>query len=138
MGRQSGQHCLRPWILIGEPPGQGEKNINDLKKVATSTGLTSHLLLSQFADKFAEFKEAARLAKERSQEKIELTSTPSQVTQHSYHCHVFCMYLLQDICLKGLLSVCLLWPKLFSSLCSITSTLHSLIINTHEAIRGFS
>lgn len=34
---------------------------------------------SQFAEKFAEFKEAARLAKEKSQEKIELTSTPSQV-----------------------------------------------------------
>ncbi|KAG7215343.1 hypothetical protein INR49_022580, partial [Caranx melampygus] len=31
-----------------------------------------------FADKFAEFKEAARLAKEKSQEKMELTSTPSQ------------------------------------------------------------
>lgn len=38
------------------------------------------LLLFQFADKFAEFKEAARLAKEKSQEKMELTSTPSQVT----------------------------------------------------------
>ncbi|KAL7376791.1 hypothetical protein ABVT39_015909 [Epinephelus coioides] len=31
-----------------------------------------------FAEKFAEFKEAARLAKEKSQEKMELTSTPSQ------------------------------------------------------------
>ncbi|MEQ2178531.1 hypothetical protein GOODEAATRI_015054, partial [Goodea atripinnis] len=37
------------------------------------------LLLFQFAEKFAEFKEAARLAKERSQEKTELTSTPSQL-----------------------------------------------------------
>lgn len=37
------------------------------------------LLLFQFAEKFAEFKEAARLAKEKSQEKTELTSTPSQV-----------------------------------------------------------
>ncbi|RVE66084.1 hypothetical protein OJAV_G00123040 [Oryzias javanicus] len=36
----------------------------------------SHLV--KFADKFAEFKEAARLAKEKSQEKTELTSTPSQ------------------------------------------------------------
>lgn len=34
---------------------------------------------SQFAEKFVEFKEAARLAKEKSQEKIELTSSPSQV-----------------------------------------------------------
>ncbi|XP_035247154.1 homer protein homolog 1 isoform X2 [Anguilla rostrata] len=33
---------------------------------------------SKFAEKFAEFKEAARLAKEKSQEKMELTSTPSQ------------------------------------------------------------
>ncbi|XP_027881818.1 homer protein homolog 1 isoform X1 [Xiphophorus couchianus] len=32
----------------------------------------------QFAEKFAEFKEAARLAKEKSQEKTELSSTPSQ------------------------------------------------------------
>eukprot|EP00069_Balaena_mysticetus_P002523 bmy_16196T0 len=31
-----------------------------------------------FAEKFQEFKEAARLAKEKSQEKMELTSTPSQ------------------------------------------------------------
>lgn len=34
----------------------------------------------KFADKFAEFKEAARLAKEKSQEKIELSSTASQVS----------------------------------------------------------
>ncbi|KAK9954850.1 hypothetical protein ABG768_014768 [Culter alburnus] len=33
---------------------------------------------SKFAEKFAEFKEAARLAKEKSQEKMELTSSPSQ------------------------------------------------------------
>lgn len=46
----------------------------------------------QFADKFAEFKEAARLAKEKSQEKMELTSTPSQVknintilSSHRFH-----------------------------------------------------
>ncbi|MGH0169802.1 UNVERIFIED_CONTAM: hypothetical protein FKN15_057825, partial [Acipenser sinensis] len=31
-----------------------------------------------FSEKFSEFKEAARLAKEKSQEKMELTSTPSQ------------------------------------------------------------
>ncbi|XP_013875766.1 homer protein homolog 1 isoform X2 [Austrofundulus limnaeus] len=41
-------------------------------------GFSSESHLVKFADKFAEFKEAARLAKERSQEKIELTSTPSQ------------------------------------------------------------
>jgi len=34
----------------------------------------------QFAEKLQEFKEAARLAKEKSQEKMELTSTPSQVS----------------------------------------------------------
>lgn len=33
----------------------------------------------QFADKFAEYKEAARLAKEKSLEKMELASSPSQV-----------------------------------------------------------
>ncbi|XP_016380061.1 homer protein homolog 1 isoform X2 [Sinocyclocheilus rhinocerous] len=38
-------------------------------------GFSSEAHLSKFADKFAEFKEAARLAKERSQE---LTSSPSQ------------------------------------------------------------
>ncbi|XP_054612849.1 homer protein homolog 1-like isoform X4 [Dunckerocampus dactyliophorus] len=41
-------------------------------------GFSSESHLSKFADKFAEFKEAARLAKEKSQEKMELTSTPSQ------------------------------------------------------------
>ncbi|TWW66301.1 Homer protein -like protein 1 [Takifugu flavidus] len=43
-------------------------------------GFPSESHLTKFADKFAEFKEAARLAKEKSQEKIELTSTPSQVS----------------------------------------------------------
>ncbi|XP_075885610.1 homer protein homolog 1 isoform X1 [Nelusetta ayraudi] len=41
-------------------------------------GFSSESHLSKFAEKFAEFKEAARLAKEKSQEKIELTSSPSQ------------------------------------------------------------
>ncbi|XP_019728571.1 homer protein homolog 1 isoform X4 [Hippocampus comes] len=36
--------------------------------------------LSKFAEKFAEFKEAARLAKEKSQEKVELTSAPPQAS----------------------------------------------------------
>ncbi|XP_055729965.1 homer protein homolog 1-like isoform X1 [Salvelinus fontinalis] len=42
-------------------------------------GFSSENHLLKFAEKFAEFKEAARLAKEKSQEKMELTSTPSQV-----------------------------------------------------------
>lgn len=33
----------------------------------------------QFAEKFAEYKEAARLAKEKSQEKMEMATSPSQV-----------------------------------------------------------
>uniref|UniRef100_A0A452RMH0 Homer scaffold protein 1 n=1 Tax=Ursus americanus TaxID=9643 RepID=A0A452RMH0_URSAM len=41
-------------------------------------GFSSEHHLSKFAEKFQEFKEAARLAKEKSQEKMELTSTPSQ------------------------------------------------------------
>ncbi|XP_077593161.1 homer protein homolog 1 isoform X1 [Stigmatopora nigra] len=41
-------------------------------------GFSSESQLSKFAEKFAEFKEAARLAKEKSHEKMELTSTPSQ------------------------------------------------------------
>lgn len=41
-------------------------------------GFSSENHLVKFADKFSEFKEAARLAKEKSQEKMELTSTPSQ------------------------------------------------------------
>ncbi|XP_076849123.1 homer protein homolog 1 isoform X2 [Brachyhypopomus gauderio] len=44
-------------------------------------GFSSESHLSKFAEKFAEFKEAARLAKEKSQEKMELTSTPSQCKQ---------------------------------------------------------
>ncbi|XP_056680787.1 homer protein homolog 1 isoform X5 [Monodelphis domestica] len=40
--------------------------------------LTKFSSCLQFAEKFQEFKEAARLAKEKSQEKMELTSTPSQ------------------------------------------------------------
>ncbi|XP_040434673.1 homer protein homolog 1-like isoform X1 [Falco naumanni] len=41
-------------------------------------GFSSEHHLSKFAEKFQEFKEAARLAKEKSQEKMELKSTPSQ------------------------------------------------------------
>ncbi|KAI4816552.1 hypothetical protein KUCAC02_008875 [Chaenocephalus aceratus] len=41
-------------------------------------GFSSESQLAKFAEKFAEFKEAARLAKEKSQEKMELSSTPSQ------------------------------------------------------------
>ncbi|XP_061703541.1 homer protein homolog 1-like [Syngnathoides biaculeatus] len=41
-------------------------------------GFSSESHLSKFAEKFAEFKEAARLAKEKSQEKMELTGAPSQ------------------------------------------------------------
>ncbi|XP_068190305.1 homer protein homolog 1-like isoform X2 [Antennarius striatus] len=41
-------------------------------------GFSTESHLVKFSEKFAEFKEAARLAKEKSQEKIELTSTPSQ------------------------------------------------------------
>ncbi|XP_072778106.1 homer protein homolog 1 isoform X2 [Taeniopygia guttata] len=41
-------------------------------------GFSSEHHLSKFAEKFQEFKEAARIAKEKSHEKMELTSTPSQ------------------------------------------------------------
>uniref|UniRef100_A0A8C5EDJ3 WH1 domain-containing protein n=1 Tax=Gouania willdenowi TaxID=441366 RepID=A0A8C5EDJ3_GOUWI len=41
-------------------------------------GFSSESHLLKFAEKFAEFKEAARLAKEKSQEKTELSSSPSQ------------------------------------------------------------
>ncbi|CAL8282073.1 unnamed protein product [Gadus morhua 'NCC'] len=41
-------------------------------------GFPSENHLLKFAEKFAEFKEAARLAKEQSHDKMELTSTPSQ------------------------------------------------------------
>ncbi|XP_076141023.1 homer protein homolog 1 isoform X2 [Alosa pseudoharengus] len=43
-------------------------------------GFSSESQLVKFAEKFAEFKEAARLAKEKSQEKMELATTPSQIT----------------------------------------------------------
>lgn len=41
-------------------------------------GFSSESHLVKFAEKFVEFKEAARLAKEKSQEKTALSSTPSQ------------------------------------------------------------
>ncbi|XP_031715878.1 homer protein homolog 1 isoform X1 [Anarrhichthys ocellatus] len=44
-------------------------------------GFSSESSLAKFAEKFAEFKEAARLAKEKSQEKMELSSSPSQHPQ---------------------------------------------------------
>ncbi|XP_034859679.1 homer protein homolog 1-like [Mirounga leonina] len=47
-------------------------------KTVYGLGFSSEHHLSKFAEKFQEFKEAARLAKEKSQEKMELTSTPSQ------------------------------------------------------------
>lgn len=37
------------------------------------------VLCLQFAEKFAEYKEAARLAKEKSQEKMDMATSPSQV-----------------------------------------------------------
>ncbi|KAG7233384.1 hypothetical protein INR49_007084 [Caranx melampygus] len=57
-GRQPSEHRVRPRLLVRESPGQ---------------------------DKFAEFKEAARLAKEKSQEKMELTSTPSSSSSINKH-----------------------------------------------------
>lgn len=39
----------------------------------------------QFAEKFAEYKEAARLAKEKSQEKTEMATSPSQVNSLHHH-----------------------------------------------------
>ncbi|XP_030647198.1 homer protein homolog 1b isoform X2 [Chanos chanos] len=48
-------------------------------------GFSSERHLAKFADKFAEYKEAARLAKEKSLEKMELTSSPSQVSPGDIH-----------------------------------------------------
>ncbi|KAJ3604080.1 hypothetical protein NHX12_028821 [Muraenolepis orangiensis] len=42
-------------------------------------GFSTEHHLAKFAEKFAEYKEAARLAKEKSQEKMELATSPSQV-----------------------------------------------------------
>ncbi|XP_071338869.1 homer protein homolog 1b isoform X2 [Trachinotus anak] len=41
-------------------------------------GFSTEHHLSKFAEKFAEYKEAARLAKEKSQEKMEMATSPSQ------------------------------------------------------------
>uniref|UniRef100_A0A667XRD9 Homer protein homolog 1 n=1 Tax=Myripristis murdjan TaxID=586833 RepID=A0A667XRD9_9TELE len=41
-------------------------------------GFSTEHHLAKFAEKFAEYKEAARLAKEKSQEKMELATSPSQ------------------------------------------------------------
>ncbi|XP_026786864.2 homer protein homolog 1b isoform X1 [Pangasianodon hypophthalmus] len=48
-------------------------------------GFSSEHHLSKFADKFAEYKEAARLAKEKSLEKMELASSPSQESPADIH-----------------------------------------------------
>ncbi|XP_051533712.1 homer protein homolog 1-like isoform X1 [Myxocyprinus asiaticus] len=48
-------------------------------------GFSSEHHLAKFADKFAEYKEAARLAKEKSLEKMELTSSPSQESSADIH-----------------------------------------------------
>lgn len=82
VGGQSGQHRLRPGLLLRGSSEQSESGpeirlLSDYER-RLLTRLCSFIRL-QFADKFAEFKEAARLAKEKSQEKMELTSTPSQV-----------------------------------------------------------
>ncbi|KAL1783529.1 homer protein-like 1 isoform X1 [Sigmodon hispidus] len=53
-------------------------------------GFSSEHHLSKFAEKFQEFKEAARLAKEKSQEKMELTSTPSQFQSSEARCDTPC------------------------------------------------
>ncbi|KAI3372906.1 hypothetical protein L3Q82_023355 [Scortum barcoo] len=42
-------------------------------------GFSTEHHLAKFAEKFAEYKEAARLAKEKSQEKMEMATSPSQV-----------------------------------------------------------
>uniref|UniRef100_A0A8C7Z419 Homer scaffold protein 1 n=1 Tax=Oryzias sinensis TaxID=183150 RepID=A0A8C7Z419_9TELE len=79
VGRQPGQHRVRPGLLLREPPGEGGKPFGTFNPGSGGHLLQGLLLLLfQFAEKFAEFKEAARLAKEKSQEKTELTSTPSQ------------------------------------------------------------
>uniref|UniRef100_A0A3P9M8X6 Homer scaffold protein 1 n=1 Tax=Oryzias latipes TaxID=8090 RepID=A0A3P9M8X6_ORYLA len=79
VGRQPGQHCVRPGLLLREPPGEGGIPLGTFHPGSGGHLLQGLLLLLfQFAEKFAEFKEAARLAKEKSQEKTELTSTPSQ------------------------------------------------------------
>lgn len=59
----------------------------------------------QFADKFAEYKEAARLAKEKSLEKMELASSPSQVGLTPWGRHPISIYtpaFSVQSCVKGL------------------------------------
>ncbi|XP_057245334.1 homer protein homolog 3-like, partial [Malurus melanocephalus] len=45
-------------------------------------GFASEQHLSQFAEKFQEVKEAARLAREKSQDKTELTNPALSITSH--------------------------------------------------------
>uniref|UniRef100_A0A8C2B6E0 Homer scaffold protein 1 n=1 Tax=Cyprinus carpio TaxID=7962 RepID=A0A8C2B6E0_CYPCA len=80
VGGQSGQHRVRPGLLLRGPSEQSESGSRPSFSQICPGLLTRpcSFIRLQFADKFAEFKEAARLAKERSQEKMELTSTPSQ------------------------------------------------------------
>uniref|UniRef100_A0A8C1MZM6 Homer protein homolog 1 n=1 Tax=Cyprinus carpio TaxID=7962 RepID=A0A8C1MZM6_CYPCA len=48
-------------------------------------GFSSEHHLAKFAEKFAEYKEAARMAKEKSLEKMELASSPSQESPADIH-----------------------------------------------------
>ncbi|TRY95901.1 hypothetical protein DNTS_021424 [Danionella cerebrum] len=48
-------------------------------------GFSSEHHLAKFADKFGEYKEAARIAKEKSLEKMELASSPSQESPADIH-----------------------------------------------------
>lgn len=71
--------CWEAMQLTQESVQKPKETSGKMGSVAYYYLVNVYSLCVQFAEKFQEFKEAARLAKEKSQEKMELTSTPSQV-----------------------------------------------------------
>lgn len=70
---------FKGFVLVQELLQKLIETQGKMSSVAYYYLVNTYSLCIQFAEKFQEFKEAARLAKEKSQEKMELTSTPSQV-----------------------------------------------------------
>lgn len=64
--------------------------LNRLNRIIVWIIHTDVCVCVQFAEKFAEYKEAARLAKEKSQEKTEMAKSPSQVGSDWVWGFLFC------------------------------------------------
>lgn len=78
--RWSVRVCVRARVCASLLPFAYPKPLlNRLNHIIVWIIHTDGCICVQFAEKFAEYKEAARLAKEKSQEKTEMAKSPSQV-----------------------------------------------------------